>query len=149
MCEAYEMSSHYLLSQSPLSVSLTADHLTSPFAAATQFKLMFCGTGPHVALFTNGCINSVSCIWIMKAAAAGPLRARDKRPCLPFSPTPLFLFLSSQQLRSHGSHTLKPHAFNHAHEVRECYNGSHQFPGVYTAKSCSCCCAGQGGLCVN
>lgn len=52
-----------------------------------------CGTGPHVAVFTNGCINSVSCcsIWIMKAAAAGPLRVRNKRPCLPFS---LFLWLS-------------------------------------------------------
>lgn len=109
------------------------------------------GAGPHAAVFTSGCINSVSCcsIWIMKAAAAGPLRARNKRPCLPFSRTLSFCFLSSQQLLSRGSHTPKPHAFNHAHEVRVCYNGPHQFPGVYRAKSCSCCCVGQGGLCLN
>lgn len=31
-----------------------------------------------------------------------------------------FFFLSSQQLLSRGSHTLKPRAFNHAHEVRVC-----------------------------
>lgn len=131
------------------------------FSHSSSFNLLICvgstsqvnvyGTDPHVAMFTNGCINSVSCcsIWIMKAAAAGPLRARNKRPCLPFSRTLSFCFCLSQQLLSRGSHTPKPHAFNHAHEVGVCYNGSHQFPGDCRAKSCSWCCIGQGGLCLN
>lgn len=53
----------------------------------------------------------------MKAAAAGPPRGRDNRPCLPFTRTVFFFFLSSQQLLSRGSHTPKPRAFNRVHEV--------------------------------
>lgn len=70
------------------------NHFTRSSALPAQAELMFCSAGPRVAVFTSGCINSVSCCSArtMKAAAAGPLRARNKRPCLPFSPTLSFCF---------------------------------------------------------
>lgn len=63
----------------PLSASFRADHNALICFARTR-QVNICGADPRVAVFTSGCINSVSCcsIWIMKAVAAEPLRAQKR-----------------------------------------------------------------------
>lgn len=76
------------------------------------------GTGPHVAVFTSGCINSVSLLQHLNNESYSSWASESKKQetLSPFFSDSLFLFLSSQQLLSRGSHTPKPHAFNHAHK---------------------------------